>query len=286
MGDLPNLKVSTFHALCADVAARAGVQLRTPDGSPGDERLFREEFPLALRRGLESLPDERYDAVLVDEGQDFPSSWFPVVEQLLRDPVSSRLFVFHDDNQRVRPMRDTVAAHVPRGAVRLKRILRNGKRIVEQLDPLLPKPYTPDAPDGSPVEWHEVPATLTPADVERVLQDLIETRRIRPDHIAVLVSDDAQRKQFVSRDHIGRYRVTDAESAPSGLVYCDTIRRFKGLERQVVVVIEPEREIGSPEMLYVALTRARVLLVLLASRGRLRQLGDLLNRARGLQEER
>jgi DNA helicase IV len=114
--------------------------------------------------------------------------------------------------------------------------------------------------------------------VSEQLRTLIVDDHIDPAQIAVLVANEQVRSSLVQREFIGDWKVVNAEEKPRNSVVCETVRRFKGLERAVVVVVEPEALLDSPETLYVALTRARVLLCLLGSNGRLQQLESLLIR--------
>ena len=43
----------------------------------------------------------RYDAVIIDEGQDFDPVWWIGVEQLLKSPSEGALYIFYDDNQQI-----------------------------------------------------------------------------------------------------------------------------------------------------------------------------------------
>ena len=49
---------------------------------------------------LAIVPD-RFDAIIVDEGQDFADGWWVTLEELLVNPEDGILFVFYDDNQRI-----------------------------------------------------------------------------------------------------------------------------------------------------------------------------------------
>jgi superfamily I DNA and RNA helicase len=44
---------------------------------------------------------EKYDAIIVDEGQDFKPEWFEFLEGLLKDPDEARFVVFFDEKQDV-----------------------------------------------------------------------------------------------------------------------------------------------------------------------------------------
>ena len=70
---------------------------------------------------------ERLDTIVTDEAQDFAETWWPAVLAALRDPGTSELSVFSDENQRVfaRQGRPTV----PLVAFDLTENLRNTKQI-------------------------------------------------------------------------------------------------------------------------------------------------------------
>ena len=79
------LTIATFHRLAELLAVRAGtIESRPTDGRLPDGWL--EALPGALGGAIERLPDERFHAVLVDEGQDFDPDWLLLVQSLLRDP--------------------------------------------------------------------------------------------------------------------------------------------------------------------------------------------------------
>ncbi|MDX2370954.1 MAG: DUF2075 domain-containing protein [Colwellia sp.] len=46
-----------------------------------------------------------YDAVIVDEGQDFRGSWWTIIEAILEESRSNILYIFYDDNQSLLPFR-------------------------------------------------------------------------------------------------------------------------------------------------------------------------------------
>jgi len=49
--------------------------------------------------------DRRYDAIIVDEAQDFRDEWWLVVEAALENPEHDILYIFHDNNQALLPHR-------------------------------------------------------------------------------------------------------------------------------------------------------------------------------------
>src|SRR5262249_41127642 len=76
----PNVWVGTFHSLCVEMCKKAGEPLQV---RPNDDNFWLYEAPDGLETAAKKLPvEERFDAVVVDEGQDFPSIWFPALRLL------------------------------------------------------------------------------------------------------------------------------------------------------------------------------------------------------------
>ena len=128
------------------------------------------------------------------------------------------------------------------------------------------EPLCAVGPEGRDVECI---AVRSPADIEdavgNVLHRLIAKEHLQPSDIAVLVgSSNAGAPRPEGRglhtDRIGAVPVTKDQVAEPGKVLVDSVRRFKGLERPVIVLtgiddLEPEDE---KSRLYVGLSRARV----------------------------
>lgn len=71
---------------------------------------------------------EKFDAIIVDEGQDFRLKWWELVETALQKE-SGRLYIFHDDNQALLPNRATYPAVDM--SLTLSRNCRNAGRIFD-----------------------------------------------------------------------------------------------------------------------------------------------------------
>ena len=63
--------VSTFHSLCDSLAKSAGLPWPSVPTGPDAQAFWRDEAPAFLLQALDRLPAERFDAVIVDEAQDF-----------------------------------------------------------------------------------------------------------------------------------------------------------------------------------------------------------------------
>jgi len=93
--------VSTFHSLCDTLSTAAGLRWPTAPIGPDAQAFWLEEAPALLLQALDRLPDQRFDAVIVDEGQDFHEYWWLAVERLLRRPKDDVLWVFFDQQQNI-----------------------------------------------------------------------------------------------------------------------------------------------------------------------------------------
>jgi len=79
------IEVMHFTSLCTQLCEWAGMPTRKieprPDEDPRDfklrqSRYFDEELPELMLRVLEQHPEWKYDAVIIDEGQDFHDLWW------------------------------------------------------------------------------------------------------------------------------------------------------------------------------------------------------------------
>lgn len=84
-----SVRVMTFHAW----AMRNGVEHNEGD----DDSQIGEKLLPKLRAG--ALDSKRYDTVLVDEAQDFDSTWYPCVLAAMKDPVNCDLLIVGDGSQ-------------------------------------------------------------------------------------------------------------------------------------------------------------------------------------------
>ncbi|MGB4952069.1 MAG: NERD domain-containing protein/DEAD/DEAH box helicase, partial [Rhizobiaceae bacterium] len=95
------LRIAHYHGLCYEMADQAGRMPTKPHDSQAQKRFFDQELPEALMDAADRLQHVRYDAIIVDEGQDFLEDWWIPLQTLLRDPDNGILYIFFDDNQRI-----------------------------------------------------------------------------------------------------------------------------------------------------------------------------------------
>ena len=84
----------------------------------------------------------KFDAVIVDEGQDFKPEWFEFVESLLKDRATSEYKVFLDEHQDIFHHWKSFCKPTPAKKI-LKKNCRNTRKIVEFLKGRFPVDMQP-----------------------------------------------------------------------------------------------------------------------------------------------
>lgn len=279
------LDVTTFHQLCEDLGVEAGVL--GPRPSPTPPEWWDVTLPDALDRAVERL-GPRYDAIVVDEGQDFAEGWLLSLETLLQDGHHGVLYVFHDPGQAI--YRPDAIDQLRLPEIHVQMNCRNAQPIHDVVRRLAGNELDAAAlrEDGRPPECIEVDGDHASIEaLRKVLHRLRVDEGVRPSDMAVLTGTRLEAsavwhvpgRRFGNEvlgnpaiDDAGRnlgLPARDVPHLPDDVILCDTIRRFKGLERPVIILMELEAELADPEKLrqslYVGASRARQHLVVIGS---------------------
>ena len=257
----PPVAAMTFHELCETLTARAAIA--PPAGRPEDER-FDEVWPELLLQAYDRLGAERYDAVIVDEGQDFLPLWWTAVQAGLDPGGPGLLRIFYDNNQRVYASANELPEEVSLIPIRLTLNLRNTRRIHE----LVRQHYTGHeveavGPEGVEIRWVR---TKRSDELGKLVSDCVErlysVEHVSPEDIAVLTGTESAIEGIAPGNRLGGFRTVRCEDSSEGRIVVDSIRRFKGLERPVVIIAATPDTVINEELPYVALSRARTHLVI------------------------
>ena len=272
--DRPPVAAMTFHELCTKLTARAA--LEPPAGIP-ERQLFDHVWPELLMQAYERLEEERFDAVIVDEGQDFLPLWWTAVQAGLDPNGPGLLRIFYDNNQRIYGSANDLPEEVSLIPLRLTLNLRNTRRIHE----LVRQHYTGHeieavGPEGVEIRWirknnPDVLGKLVSDCVER----LCSLELVSPGSIAVLTATETAIEGIAPSNRLGGFHTVRCEKQSEGHIVVDSIRRFKGLERPVVVIAASPETVVNAELPYVALSRARTHLIIAGSE-------KVLDRMRGM----
>ena len=267
-----SLVVANFHALCLDLATEAGVAI--PDVARDGEREFYERVLPALLEQASEILGPRFDAMVVDEAQDFRDGWWPALLSMHADPEEGGLYLFADDHQNLYGGGDLPLS--PEDVLpRLPANLRNTKQIHEFVTVHFDADARPASkgPSGRPVEIMDYRDAGDLAHLlEVVLTNLTEEEHVPLEDIVVLTPAGPDKSLLLRLGEIGRFRLSEA--VEPGTVLWSSVHAFKGLERPVVILAElGERHDSDIETyVYAGGSRARHHLIVLATEGVAREL--------------
>lgn len=265
----PRRKQPAFVGTFADLGEYLGVEtLADRDDSDFWERGLPAEM---AQRAADLAHGRRFDAVVVDEAQDFADDWWTPLLGVLRDPDQGGLYVYSDEHQRVfaRFGRPSVAL-VP---LVLDRNLRNTRQIAGTFRPLAPAGMRLGDYDGP----HAGLVECATEDAVGVADDQVDTlleEGWRPQDIALLTTGRRHPEQVAQQERVGQAGYWES-FWDDDLVFYGHVLGCKGLERRVVVlaVNEKEQQERARERLYVGLSRATERLVVVGSAELIGQIG-------------
>ena len=261
--------VGEFHRLGVGWGAAEG-----PDEnlrSNESQYFWEHELPAQMAELAEQLDwGRRFDAVVIDEAQDFADDWWRPVLACLRDPDDGGIYVFSDEAQRVFDRHgDPPVALVP---LVLDQNMRNTRQIATTFSPLVGQRMQLKGGDGPEVRFIRC-SPVEALDRADDQVDALMDEGWRPEDIALLTTGSRHYEQ-VARQEEGPDAYWDTFWDDEQVFYGHVLG-FKGLERRVVVLAlnETKPRDRSRERLYVGLSRARDQLVVCGDPEFVREVG-------------
>jgi superfamily I DNA/RNA helicase len=213
---------------------------------------------------------KRFDAIVIDEAQDFADQWWEPMLACLKDFEDGGIFLFSDEGQRVFDRQG--APPVPLVPLVLDHNMRNTRQIAAAFEPLVGQRMRLLGGDGPEVTF--IPCS--PDEAIHCADDQVELlmdEGWRPEDLALLTTGSRHPEQ-VERQGDGNKAYWDT-FWDNEQVFYGHVLGFKGLERRAVVLAlnESRSRDRSRERLYVGLSRARDRLVVCGDPAFLREVG-------------
>jgi superfamily I DNA/RNA helicase len=253
------LHVQHFHEFAHEFVQSAGLDPEKPETMEFGY-YFNIHLPALLMDAIEQT-DMRFDAIVVDEGQDFLEDWWLSLLELLRDPDQGIFYVFYDDRQAIYNQDQDLPFESP--LFELNENLRNTQAIHQHIAHFYDDRIVGAGPEGRP------PVIVKTGDPITALGDQL-TRLIRGGDLAVsdivvLTPASESRSRWSTGQRAGRYRLTWQDPPPEGEVLVSTVHSFKGLESPVVILTEMDGYPADHQLQLVACSRAKHELVVIES---------------------
>lgn len=290
-GGKERTEVANFHRWCLRLLGGAGLRHNVGAVEEAGDQFWEEEIPRQLLGAIEEgkIQPGAYEAILVDEAQDFAGLWFTAILKML-NPETRSLFIVADNAQKIYRIyrRRFSWREVGIQAVGRARILRvnyrNTREILDLAYGLVKEAH--DAYKGEDEETVSPERCLRqgPRPVVRgfgsgeddlrflagEVRRLLDSRAYPPEEMLVLAPTKEGVKQAqagLTAAQIPNHHLLERRVGEQGGVKVSTIHSAKGLEADCVFLCqgnlvehfrsEPEGGMKARNLLYIGMTRAR-----------------------------
>ena len=259
--------VKTFHALGNEWG------MHIPENA-GDDFWDQTAINTFTNLAKNARDEDKFDAIIIDEAQDFGPHWWNVVEELLRPSDNAGIYAFGDSSQEIFGRSSGFElAYVP---LRLQVNLRNCDPIAALSHNISREDTATIGIDGPNVFYVEMPEDATKYEFITAGDDMVEYLHefYEARHIAMLTTKSRHPRHAeladVDKDNHLRTMWNSKET------FYGTVSGFKGLERNCVVLVVDgfHPDMNVKETLYTGITRARDLLVIVAQKSVMNQVFD------------
>ena len=246
----------TFHSLCFREANRAGLAI-----AQDPTREWWETSAPQLLIDSCALNSSSYDAIVIDEGQDFAPLWIDALRCLTSPTPDAPLFVFADPRQDLWK-RDWSSGTDYDFCYTLSRNLRNTQPIAEKVAAVIGTTAHARGVVGPTPRWRSSRDRRSQeGDVVSAVESLLDAGFSPANLVVVCESSslaDRLRERSVGSYSFGRWG--------SRGIPVETVARFKGLESEAIVLaLDPA---GSEDLLttaYIGMSRARSVLTVVGA---------------------
>ena len=253
------IHVSNFHQLCRSFCKDAAVPFEIPEDKGEQQSFWDEDAPSLLFDAI-SQTDRRFDAVIVDEGQDFKTLWWESIEELLRDKDESYFYIFYDSNQAI--YRDEIDFPVDIAPLTMKLNCRNTRRIGELVNKIgkVKLRWSGMSVDGEKPTFISYRSDKEQVKrIEKRVEMLMSKEKLEPEDIAILSTHSPAKSCLADVEELNGIPLTQDLLLPGNKLRFTSLHKFKGLEANVVLLcdVNSDNDHCRNEHLYVAVSRAK-----------------------------
>lgn len=257
----PGIVAGTYHDYCLERLSAAN---RLPPEEEGND-YYTKSVPQAFLELVTERPVV-FDALIIDEGQDFRTDYWISLSYLVRD--DGWFYIFYDPDQNVFGSEmDFPIAGPP---FMLCSNCRNSQEICGfvarhtsgEMHPM------PDLPEGEPVEDSAYTSpTGRRRQLGRILDGLVHQQHLSPERIVVLGGHNIDKTCIPADGAIGAFRIVEGGGEGQNAIAYHTYMKYKGCEADAVVLldVDPADPRWSEQAIYTTASRAKHLLYVIRS---------------------
>ena len=231
VAEYPEIQAVAFFDFCIEL-------LQIPDekleGCKTHPQLYSNLLPKFLRTYI-AKTCLYYDAVIVDEGQDFTKEAWDVISLLPEE--NGYFYVFYDENQNIYN-KDLYLPDFGYPSFILNKNCRNTKNIFDRLQPYqsAANRIMENAPQGADVRtYHGDVRKHLAQELTRLMID----EKIQPEDIVILGGHLLEHTLLGVNPQVGDFRVVSTEQPlQDGEVRYFTYMKYKGCESKIVILLD------------------------------------------------
>ncbi|WP_018128599.1 NERD domain-containing protein [Balneola vulgaris] len=258
--DEPNIQVSTFHSLAKSIIEQS--DLKWWETHCKEDNFWELLVPIKLEECIYFF-NEKYDCIIIDEGQDFKELWFELIFSLSSNKGS--IYIFIDKMQNIFGRNFAIPGEDEFLKYTLPENCRNTKSIVKHLSNVLETPISsfPNSPIGQSVEFKSFESVKNQQKfLESELIRLINEQKVETSQILLLLNSSKNKSSIKDLNKVLRYKVLSLDNKArflSNTIHYTTINTFKGLEADIVFILDIDKipQEYKKEILYTESSRAR-----------------------------
>ena len=261
-----SVQVSTFSSFAKRLVERVDKEWWEASTTK-DAEFWHTTLPLKLL----DIPEEQlemFDAIILDEGQDFKPEWFEFLARLLIPNAETHYTVLLDENQDIFKHWKSFPCHPAPAKKLLTKNCRNTKHIVDYINKRHPTGMRSFdySPSGSPVvERHLANEVDEVKQIASDIKQLTGKDQISPASIVILINSPKDESCLRGMTRIAGFELKstyERYQPGADVIYYSTIDIFKGLEADVIfLVLGGVLDIEAlPRSIYVQASRAKHLL--------------------------
>lgn len=257
--DYKNIHVSNFHGFCKMYCDDA----KLINQNQLDIFKFYEDN---LLNAIENS-QIKFDCLIIDEAQDLNDKQISEIIFALKNPDQDSMFLFYDNNQRLYGS-DFLLKGFDFFPAPLELNYRNSIDIFEIQNNFYTGKLKSEGPQGESVQFLE--AESETAKVRKILKliNQYKAEGLNFNDIGIISGDKYGKSSSLAKELIkNNIKLCSSEeiSQSNDEIMFDSIIRFKGLEKDIVILTDIEEAFDKDELMYIALSRARLILDIVAN---------------------
>ncbi len=257
----PNIITGTFHSF-----AKRSIETNDPNWWTNADKktngFWDIEVPAKLDELLTNDNQEKIDCLIIDEGQDFKEFWFELLYKLLKP--DGKVIIFLDKMQDIFNRNVEIPEISKYFRFSLIKNCRNTKKIVHYLEEVVcERIETENTPEGDDVVYKICKNEIElQSKLVSDTKELLLNQRISSDQILLILNSEKKDSSIASINKIGKYDLKYLDNKARfemDSIHFTTIETFKGLEADIVLVIDIQKipQNDKKKKLYTEASRAK-----------------------------